>query len=359
MNYRTATIQSPTDLGASGTQTIDVNVKDIISRITMTFSRTKSKHSMDAEPWRDITKIELVDGSDVLHSMNGGENQALVMYDRKAPCMNHGQHLSACSEYDVFAIDFGRFLYDPVLAFDPKKFANPQLKITWDEDVSDTGVTANALAVYAECFDEKVPSPIGFLMSKEHWNAAKPTSGYEYVDIPTDHPIRKMILQAFKNGYEPWYQVSEARLDEDNEKRIPFDWDLELYHRVMKSVWTPVTQQFEAQVDSTGAAFYIQPTDYYATLVAMPSNQASYNYATDGYFKGGKVTLKTNTGNAQVVGIARGYLPNHCFEFPFGDQNDLGDWYDVTKIGSLRLRLKAGTGASTTTGVVLQQLRKY
>lgn len=155
MNYRTATIQSPTDLGPSGTQTIDINVKDVISRLIITFSRTKSKHSMDAEPWRDITKIELVDGSDVLHSMNGGENQALCMYDRRAPCMNHGQHLSACSEYDVFGIDFGRYLYDPSLAFDPKRFANPQLKISWNEAISDTGVTANALAVYAECFDEK------------------------------------------------------------------------------------------------------------------------------------------------------------------------------------------------------------
>jgi hypothetical protein len=359
MNYRTATIQSPTDLGPSGTQTIDINVKDVISRLIITFSRTKSKHSMDAEPWKDMPKIELVDGSDVLHSMNGGENQALCMYDRRAPCMNHGQHLSACSEFDVFGIDFGRYLFDPSLAFDPKRFANPQLKITWNEALSDTGVTANGLAVYAECFDEKVPSPIGFLMSKEHWNAAKPTSGYEYVDLPTDYAIRKMILQAFRSGYEPWYQVSEARLDEDNEKRIPFDWDLELYHRIMKPIWVPVSQQFEAQVDSTGADFYIQPTDFYATLVAMPSNIAAYNYSTGGYFKGGKVTLKGNTGNSQVVGIARGYLPNHCFEFPFGDPNDLNDWYDVTKIGSLRLRLKAGPGASTTTGLVLQQLRKY
>jgi hypothetical protein len=359
MNYRTATILATTDLGPSGTYTQDINVKDIISRVTLNFSTTKSKHSMDAEPWRNITKIELVDGSDVLHSMNGGENQALCIYDRRALTMNHGQHLASCSETTIFGIDFGRYLFDPMLAFDPKRFSNPQLKITWNEAISDTGVTANGLTIYAECFDEKVPSPVGFLMSKEHWNGSRPTSGYEYIDLPTDYPLRKIILQAFRTGYEPWYQVLEARLDEDNEKRIPFDWNLEDYYRAMKSVWQAIFEQFEAQVDSTGAAFYMTPTDFYATLVAMPTNQASYCYSTDGYLKGGKVTLKTNTGNAQVVGCARGYLPNHCFEFPFGNPADLDDWYDVTKIGSLRLRLKAGTGASTTTGVVLQQLRKY
>jgi hypothetical protein len=359
MNYRTAKILAEKDLGASGTETIDVNVKDIISRIVLAFTTTKSKHAMDAEPWRNITKIELVDGSDVLHSMNGGENQALCIYDRKVPTMNHGQHLTSCQEYTTFGIDFGRRLFDPELAFDPKRFSNPQLKITWNEAISDTGVLVNGLEIWADCFDEKVPSPVGFLMAKEHWNGAKPTSGYEYIDLPTDFPIRKLILQAFKSGYEPWYQVSEARLDEDNEKRIPFDLDLEDYYRIMKGVWRPVQEEFEAQVDSTGAVYFITPTDYYATLVCMPSNVAAYIYSTDGYLKGGKVTLKGNSGNSQVVGTAFGYLPNHCFEFPFGNPDDKEDWYDVTKLGSLRLRLKAGTGASTTTGVVLQQLRKY
>jgi len=273
--------------------------------------------------------------------------------------MNHGQSLTGNSLFSTYGIDFGRFLFDEMLAFDPKRFMNPQLKVTYDVDVADTGVTTGYLEVHAECFDEKVPSPIGFLMSKEHWNGAKPTSGYEYIDLPTDYPLRKLILQAFRSGFEPWYQVAEARLDEDNEKRIPFDLDLEDYYRIMKGVWAAVVEQFEAQVDSTGAAFFITPTDFYATLLCMPSNVAAYNYATDGYFKGGKVTLKGNSGNSQVVGIARGYLPNHCFEFPFGNPADMDDWYDVTKIGSLRLRLKAGIGASTTTGVVLQQLRKY
>ncbi|KKL88030.1 hypothetical protein LCGC14_1928740, partial [marine sediment metagenome] len=57
----------------------------------------------------------------------------------------------------------------------------------------------------------------------------------------------------------------------------------------------------------------------------------------------------------------RGWLPNHCVQFPFGKPDDLNDWYDVTKLGSLRLRLKGGSGGSSngTGAVVLQQFRRY
>lgn len=359
MNYRTAKVLAEKTLSGAGTETIDINVKDIISRINLSWRVVRSGEGMDSYPYDDIDKIELVDGSDVLHSMDGGENQAICIYDRRCASMNHGEHKNANSEFSLYGIDFGRFLFDPELAFDPKKFSNPQLKVTYDVDVCDTGVTEGHLEVLAECFDEKVPSPVGFLMAKEHWSGAKPTTGYEYIDLPTDYPIRKMLIKAFLAGYEPWYQVSEARIDEDNEKRIPFDWGLEDYYRFMKGFWTPIQEEFYGEGDS-GATYYyyVTPTDYKSTFIGNVFTGAAscgpYNVC-----KGGKIRLVTSAATGHVMGYVYGYLPNHCFEFPFGDQRDMSDWYDVTKLGSLRLRLKAGTGASTTTGVVLQQLRRY
>ena len=102
MNYRNATILASKALTTSGTETIDINVKDIISRITLSWKVSKSKHSMDSYAHKDISKIELVDGSDVLHSMNGGENQALCIYDRRCPTMNHGQSLTANSLFSTY-----------------------------------------------------------------------------------------------------------------------------------------------------------------------------------------------------------------------------------------------------------------
>jgi hypothetical protein len=359
MKYRDATILDPEDQTAgAGTKTIDINIQDPISQLDIVFSTTKSKEGMDSYPHRNITKIELVSGSDVLFSMNGGQAQALGIYHRKAPTMSHGQHMNANSEYDIYPIDFGRKLWDPMLAFDPKRFRNPQLKITYDEDVADTGVTANELAVYAKCFDEKSISPLGFLLSKNHWESLMGADGtYSYIDLPTDYPIRKLLIQGYYAGYEPWYQIEDARLSEDNLKKVVWDWNIEKYYRNMKGVWNEVREEFEGLVQTNTKYYYLTPTDYYAQLVI--SSLANLSFWPICYGRGGYFTI-TGTGDFYVRGVAYGYLPNHCVEFPFGDQDDIDDWYDVTAKGSVQLRLEAGSaGASGTGAVILQQLRRY
>lgn len=359
MNYRKATLLAASDLGESGTKTIDINVRDIISRITMVWKVTKVGAGMDAHPSQDISKIELVDGSDVLFSMNGGQCQALCIYDRRCPTMCYGNHNIASSEQSEYGIDFGRWLYDTQLALDPTRFRNPQLKITFSRIIANTDASVSTMEVFADVFDEKIISPIGFLMSKEHHSRTPPASGYWYIDMPTDHVIRKMLVQGYYKQNEAWNNVSEARLDEDNEKRIPFDWELEAYYRHMIGVWTPVSEKFVGSGSNDGDTFYVTPTDYWASgyFVVEGGAQAVGFFNTN--MVGGYCVL-TSVGVTKLLGRVSGYLPNHCFEFPFGYDKDLEDWYDVTKLGSLRLRLEAGTGAANgTVGVVLQQLRRY
>jgi len=313
---------------------------------------------MNSYPHKDITKIELVDGSDVLHSLDGGQNQALCIFDRRCPTMNHGQYINANSQRSVYGIDFGRFLNDPMLAFDPTKFRNPQLKVAYDSDVSDDGVSDGTLEVWAEVFDEKVISPIGFLMSKEHHSRTPPATGYWYVDLPTDYLLRKMLVQGYRSAYEPWYQVSEAKLSEDNDRRVPFDVDLEKYHQLRKGEDTPVEEGVVVQSSGAGTAAYLQATDYWASLIL--NGQGAGDEAGVGASGRGGYYLVTPGGSSQLQGVQRGWLPNHCFQFPFGNQQDLDDWYDITRLGSLILRLKAGDGgASGTVAVILQQLRRY
>lgn len=360
MKYRVSELLSATDLGPSGTKTIDVNVQDPISRIDFLFKTTKSKHGMDTYTHRNIPKIEIVDGSDVLFSMNGGQAQALGIYDRKVTTMSHGQHMSANSEFDTYPIDFGRFLWDTELAFNPMQFRNPQLKITWDEDVADTGVTENEAVVVAHCFDEKVVSPIGFLMSKEHWGTTMPADGtYEYVDLPTDYPIRQLLIQGYRSAYEPWNVIEDARLSEDNLKRIVWDWNIERYYRHMKSIWLPVKEIVVSSNVAGSTDYYLLPTDYWATMCVSPYQLGTTNaYVLTN--RGGKFAFTGGVGMSQFQAIVEGYLPCHCVQFPFGDQMDMADWYDVTMKGSVQLRLESGSsGANGAGAVVLQQLRRY
>lgn len=359
MNYRTALILAAQDLvAASGTKVIDLNIADIISRIIIRWQIKKSKNGMDSYQHSDITKIELVDGSDVLHSLNGGQNQALCIYDRKVPTMLEGGIINANAQISYYGIDFGRFLFDPVLAFDPKNFRNPQLKISYNEALSDNGADENELEIWAECFDEKVVSPVGFLSAKEH-HSYTPASGgvYEYVKLPTDRVLRKMLIQGYHSAAEPWYQVAEARLDEDNDKRIPFDWNMEKYFQVRKSIDPAVEDAVAIAQTANSCPLYLTPSDYWATYIALgQTSKAPAGVGSSG--KGGYFLL--TAGCTQQQGLTRGWLPNHCFQFPFGDQMDLDDWYDVTKVGSLRLRLKSGDGyANSDIATIIQQLRRY
>ena len=143
MNTRIASILAAEDLGETGTKTIDINIKDIISRITIMFEATNVSEDMASHPAGNVTKIELVDGSDVLYSLNGHQAQAVNFYDRDIQPYSYIDNIAGHKQRAVFGIDFGRFLYDQGLAFDPTKFTNPQLKISWDEDVCEVDAVVN------------------------------------------------------------------------------------------------------------------------------------------------------------------------------------------------------------------------
>lgn len=359
MNYRTTKLIAETNFTSAKTTTIDINVKDMISRILIAWRVTKANNGMHSYAHSDISKIELVDGSEVLYSLSGGESQAVCIYDRKVGTMNHGQAIGGSSMYSTYAIDFGRFLYDPELAFNPLRFNNPQLKITHSHLISDTGASSGNLEVWAKMFDERQISPMGFLSTRQIKDFTVATAGvFDYIDMPTDKVLRKLFIQGYAAGFEPWYQVIEARLNEDGDKRIPFDWDLEDYHRTQKGVLTPVREQLIGIAASGGQDFYVTPTGYWTVLSALTHNNVVDLNIAAASMRGGKVTL-VSASNSQFGGLVWGFLPNHVYEFAFGDPQDPSDWYDVTKLGSLELRLKTGTATSGNIRTSVQQLRRY
>jgi len=359
MNYRRATLLAEKVVTGTATEVMEIVTKQPISRLTLAYRFTKTQQGMNSYPHTDIVRIEVVDGSDVLHSLDGGQNQAVCIYDRLCPTMNHGQHLNANSEYSVYGIDFGRFRHDPELALDPAKFNNLQLKVSHAVGTCDDGAAAGWLEVWADLFDEKVINPIGFLMTKEHHKRIPPVAaGYWYVDLPTDYPIRKMFIQGYQKAKEPWNNVIEVKLDEENEKRIPLNWDLEDYHRIMKGVWHPNEEQIIGTVLNLAAShFYVTPTDFYSC--PAPCGQGVGTVYMAGWGSGGDLDLR-GVGVQQFNAMVHGWLPNHTFEFPFGEPQDLNDWYDVTRLGSLRLRMRSGAGGEVgTVSAILQQLRYY
>lgn len=358
MKYRLAEILAPEDLGVSGTKIIDITTGDIISRIEVIFRTKNGDTGFDDHPAANIEKVELIDGSDVLFSLSGMEIQALNFYDRGLPADNHmtgsnGEYMRAC-----FGLDFGRRLYDPDLAFDPTKFNNPQLKITWNEALANTACTDNFMFVVAHMFDELKPTPAGFLMSKEVYTYTPGANAYERVDLPTDYPIRKLLLGSHMEGKTFTQMLAEIRLSEDNDKRVPFDILGDELFWEMKKNYPEYIENVYMAIGTSDTEFRVTPSEDGVIVGSMTSTHQGL-YLVFG--NGGLATGDCETGAETVYMICKGYVPHGYAVIPFGDKDDIPNWYDVTLIGNLLLRIKAGAslGTNPTTQVVTQQLRKY
>jgi len=358
-NYRVATLLPEEAQTAAGTKIIDIDITDVISRIEIKIDRLAGSNTFIAHPSADVTKIELVDGSDVLFSLTGAECQALNIYDRQCPTMVEGTFINANDIISRYGIDFGRFLWDSELALDPKKFTNLQLKITHTLVSCNAACVSGTMEVRAWIFDEKKVTPIGFLMSKQIYSyTCGAANSYEYIDFPIDYPIRKFLIRGYYAGSQPADTITEFRIDENMEARIPIDIGVETWYSLMVGThWKPVVESLQAYTAAGAHYFYITPTCYWGMLGLTPGDEG---HVWMGYApSGGKCDIRGAT-SASFSACVTGYLPNHCIEVPFGDQKNMDDWYDISGKAKVRLRLKAGTnGTNGTAQVVLQQLRKY
>ena len=355
MNYRIASILAPEAANTAGTKTLDINLADPISRITVQFKGVNSSNTPTAHPAKMVSKLELVDGSDVLFSLSGVECQALNYYDKgRMPhtVLNYHTGVSAIA---TFELDFGRFLWDPLYAFDPKKFTNPQLKITHNKALGGCSPSTGSLSVFAHIFDEKAVTPVGFMMNKEQYGYTLVVSATEHIDLATDYPYRKLLLQAMSTTKQPWEQYNQIKLDQDNGKRMIINDEKTSNLLKLFRMW-PEFQETMMGVSTTDAEDYPCAATYERMATLSQEGEALDSWIVDTY--GGSINIDATSGGT-FYAIISGLVPHSAFCLPFGIQGDPEDWFKVAGIGSLRLSLKAGSGASGTCEVISQQLRSY
>lgn len=356
MKYRTSTIFPLESLGTSGTRIENLNVKDPISRLFFYFKYTTGAAARIAPEPDIFDKIELVDGSDVLFALSGTELVAAHFYEGYPMLGITAANIQSTEDWGEMYYDFGRFKNDPLFAFDPLKFRNPQLKVTWNVARCEANATACSLEIVAECFDEKTISPVGFMQTKEIHSYTPSASAYEYIDLPTDQVIRKLYFQAKKFGSTTSQMLTEAKLSEDNDKRIPFDltyidWaNMNAMDFGMLSQNTWFTAGGQTDYVYGAACWFESPT-----IINTTAGRAIYGHT----MSNGLYSFISSTTTDIGTGYINGTRPYGVYCFPFGDQKDPEDWYDATKVGSLRLRALWGTVTSAKGNTILQQVRKY
>lgn len=356
MNYRLASLLSSEAANTAGTKTIDVNVKQPISRIIVEMKGTNNGSVPTAHPAKMVSKIELVDGSNVLFSLSGVEAQALNFYERgRLPqglmCYVNDVQCSA-----NFELNFGRWLWDELLAFDPTKFNNPQLKITHDLAAGGSAPDAATLAVYAMCFDEKKVTPQGYLMSKEQYTYTLVASAKEHIDLAVDLPYRFLLIKSLTAGKNPHENFNKIKLSEDNDARVLInDESVSALAKIFEDYPRILEEILAADLDGE-ETIYCTPA-YLECNVGQGMNAADTAlFADQGY---GGAFDATGTNGALSQWLVTGHMPHGALLIPMGKKDVIEDWYDVAKVGSLKATITAGSGASGTCEVFSQQLKKY
>lgn len=358
MGHRLAELLPSESIATAGTKTVDLNINDPISRITVQLRLVNNLSVPTAHPATAISKIEVCDGSDLLFSMSGKEASALNFYDKgylPFSSVNYENNIYSTVE---FHLDFGRYLWDKLLALDPRRFNNLQIKITHNLITGGSTPDAGWIAVMVHAFDNGDISPQGFLMSKRVYSYALAASGQEKIVLPADYDYRKILFGSLSAGNSPTSQIASVKLSVDNDKHVLVN-NMSVSDIIKMLAPAKVKEAFYGIGTGAEVHYFVAPT-YEQTVLVGPMENTLAATVTVNQGSGGETVILSDNNKA-FQAISQGHAPHGLICLDQGDQNDLSDWLKVSSASSIAIILTAGAavGASSTAEVLLQQLRTY
>lgn len=366
MQQRDYLQENQKDMGTSGTLSFNVDYTDPISEINLLFEATNgSDCNKDSPIERSITKIEIVDGGTVLWDLPG--DVLLAHYTHLNQGLEHCYRSGAVSDsvWQSLNLRFGRFLYDPIFAFNPRAHKNPQLRITFDEATvraaGTTGFLSDSfnLSILVKLM-ENAPSPVGFLSCREVETFTTADSGDKKVELPTDRVIRMLMIRTYLTAIHFSNNITKYKLSVDGGKFVPFD----LYYRNMRDkmskYFKPVLIPQYTKTDNQEWHQSWIGDGFYATIRAhQGTNIAGAESHSGGRFK---VYHSTHAGvavNGGAVHFAVCGIPFHnTLIYPFGRLNEPDEWFDARIANKLDLFLTQGD-ADAECNVCVQQVYRY
>ena len=210
-------------------------------------------------------------------------------------------------------------------------------------------------------FDQKEVTPVGFLMHKEIKNYNMLASSHEYTDLPRDYPYRKMFVRCQTYDSEPGAKINKIKLSEDQDKRIIFDHIPEEILRTIAYNSPQIEEYVHVRLGTAQTSFYVTPTTRCYGIATELGDTSGSGAIAMTMGDGGRMKGICATAQKYAQVFVKGYLPHGTYELPFGNPNDIEDWFDVAKVGSLKTDIDGTSSAASTDSVqiFLQQFRKY
>lgn len=365
MNYRYEYLQNRKTLADAGTEIFDLNISDPLSalwiEIRATNGATNNQKNLVAQC---VSDIEIIDGSDVLCSIDGAEALALTQALLKHTPYQLITEVGANTQNLSVIIPFGRFLGDAQYALDPSRFRNLQCRVKWNlaavRAVAATAfLTGSGTLTVVAILMEGAPRPEGFLMHKEAYQYTT-AAGIEYMDLPTDWPYRGMLFRADLAAYQIFGVVNNLKLSCDAGKFVPLDMRMSDLVR-LQSMWTPpFVYKHVFHTTSADTIYFVVKQDEAPNFNAEVGDTVlSYQ----NYGKGEGPLVMTTGGSADTADKAvycnvQGFCPFRTIYLPFGRESDPTDWFNAPGYKSIRLEA-TGAVAAGTGYLVLSQSRRY
>lgn len=366
MLYRHAYLEKDRSLGNSGERTVDINIQDPITALWLEMRCNNGASDNHHNPMHEcISAIEIIDGADVLVSVDGEQLLAMVCAD--LGFFPHQRFSALASDPQTLALPimFGRWLGDKEFSFDATKFTNPQLRVKWNlatnqavgaAGFADEGLTMTLIAEVMA----GAPRPRAYLMRKEHYTWST-VVGTEYIDLPTDAPYRSLMFRGHKVAYHPFGVISDLKLNCDGGAFVPLDVAVEdlLYLQMVRQ---PRLDYRIADHLADGETFY----SYLSELEDVSLNSEGTEDCVVGYWNyeyGSRlvsvyVAGSSSTDQRNIGAHVHGYCPFGYIVVPFGDPKDPGDWFPSQSYKSIRLEA-TGAVATSECAICLVQEKRY
>ena len=358
-----------TQASDASTKTIDLDLVDPVSALYLEFEAVNGTTSNEDNFISDVvTKIEIVDGSEVLASLRMNQLEALHFYKLgKSPVLFPSEWGAGAQRHGAYLL-FGRKLWDQEFAINLLQFKNPQLKITWNlaavTPVSATTAFATGtfkLTVVAKVMEE-FASPGKYLMPKEleSFTSSSSSGAEERKELPTDYPYRMLMTRHYLEGYDPLEITSDLKLTADADKYIAFNRKL---------------RQLDAEALSRFGEIVLTHNIYRATggvirgLCQMetqfefkPNTSTQFTVFVHTLNFSGNVTLETldragtTAGTRLYWGTEKGHSLHATVPILFGDPDRPETWFNPTAYKKLELIFTSGGNAGTVQ-IVSEQVR--
>jgi len=358
MNYRNVVIDDNRTITDAATLTLDIDIADPISRLNFKFNIANHGTTpvLIAHPARAVTKIQVVDGSHIIQSLSGEQMLSANYYDRRVSPQSYINGVTGTQSYFTCGIDFGRWLFDPELALQPGMYDNLQLKLTYNKALYESSATAMYMTITGDIFDEKTVTPQGYLRRYEATTWTPSGTAVEYVNVPIDWPIRKLLVTGYSTDKDFRGQVHSFKLSQDGAKKVPFDTNLRTYLGEINANLPPIIEPVIHKGATGGEVIYTMPSyeAQYVGLSTAAEIESLSSYVAD------VLTVVSASGVSRVEGFARGHVPFHTFQIPMGLHDEIEDWFVAGDTKKLELQAKASTPGTTPVGrLVMEQLATH